>query len=152
MGLELFSDGLCEPINPGGTAIWAFVARDGGRLVHQDHGVLGTGRGMSSNYAESYAALEALQWALRERPGQSFVLRSDSEFVVKASMGAARAGERETAAVIERLEAAFRPLHESGLGRITWIPRQINDEADELTWRLYMEVDGRTPRFGPRAR
>lgn len=152
MGVEVFSDGLCEPINPGGTAIWAFVAREGGRVVHEDVGVLGTGRGMSSNYAEAYAALEGLKWVLRHRPGQSFVLRSDSEFVVKASMGAARAGERETAGVVEQLEATFRPLHDLGLGRITWIPRQINDEPDELTWRLYMEVDGRAPRFGPRAR
>jgi ribonuclease HI len=106
---------------------------------------------MSSNYAESYAALEAIRWAARHRPGQGFVLRSDSEFVVKAAMGGARAGERETANVVEQLEALFRPLHEQGLGRITWIPRQLNDEPDLLTWRLYLEVDGRTPRFGPRA-
>jgi ribonuclease HI len=115
-------------------------------------GVLGTGRGMSSNDAESYAALEALRWALRERAGVSFVIRSDGEFVVKASLGGARAGERETAGVIEQLEATLRPLHDLGLGRITWIPRQINDELDVLTRRLYLEVDGRTPRFGPRAR
>jgi ribonuclease HI len=152
MALELFSDGLCEPINPGGTATWAFVAREGGRRVHRASGVLGSGRRMSSNYAESYAALEAVRWALRERRGQPFVLRSDSEFVVKASLGGARAGEPETAAVVEELAAVFKPLHEEGLARITWIPRQLNDEPDELTWRLYMEVDGRTPRFGPRAK
>jgi ribonuclease HI len=149
--LELYSDGLCEPINPGGTAIWAFVARERDRIAHEAAGVLGMGARMSSNYAESYAALEAVRWAARERPGMSFVLRSDSEFVVKAAMGSARAGERETAAVVEQLEALFRPLHEQGLGRITWIPRQLNDEPDLLTWRLYLEVDGRTPRFGPRA-
>jgi ribonuclease HI len=152
VGLELFSDGLCEPLNPGGTAIWAFVAREAGRVVYEAAGVLGSGKGMSSNYAESYAALEAVKWALRERPGQPFVLRSDSEFVVKASLGNARAGERETALVVEDLEALFRPLHEAGLARITWIPRELNDEPDLLTWRLYLEVDGRTPRFGPRAR
>lgn len=150
--LELFSDGLCEPINPGGTAIWAFVAREHGRVVYEAAGVLGSGRGMSSNYAESYAALEAVRWVTRDRPGEAFVLRSDSEFVVKASMGGARAGERETAGVIEQLEALFRPLHDSGVARITWIPRTLNDEPDLLTWRLYLEVDGRTPRFGPRSR
>lgn len=151
MGLELFSDGLCEPVNPGGTAIWAFVARDEGKIVYEAAGVLGSGRGMSSNYAESYAALEALKWAVRERPGQPFVLRSDSEFVVKAALGAARPGERETARVVDDLEALLRPLHDGGIARITWIPRQLNDEPDKLTWRLYLEVDGRTPRFGPRA-
>jgi ribonuclease HI len=151
VGLELFSDGLCEPVNPGGTAIWAFVAREGGRIVYEAAGVLGSGRGMSSNFAESYAALEAIRWALRERSGQAFVLRSDSEFVVKAALGAARAGEKETAAVVEELEGIFRPLHDQGVARITWIPRQLNDEPDRLTWRLYLEVDGRTPRFGPRA-
>jgi ribonuclease HI len=98
-------------------------------------GVLGTGRGMSSNDAESYAALEALRWALRERAGQSFVIRSDGEFVVKASLGGARAGERETAGVVEQLEKLFRPTHDNALGRITWIPRQLNDEPDLLTWR-----------------
>lgn len=152
MALELFSDGLCEPINPGGTAIWAFVARQDGKIVYEAAGVLGAGRGMSSNYAESYAALEAIKWALRERAGQRFVLRVDSEFVTKASLGQARPGERETAGVVEQLEALFRPLHESGLGRMEWIPRTINDEADRLGWRLYVEVDGRTPRFGPRAK
>lgn len=152
MGLELFTDGLCEPRNPGGTATWAFVVRERGRLVYEAGGVLGSGRRMSSNYAEAYAALEAIRWALRERPGMSFVVRSDSEFVVKASLGGAKPGERETAQVVEQLEALFRPLHEQGVARMTWIPRQINDEADRLTWRLYQDVDGRKPRYGPRAK
>jgi ribonuclease HI len=85
-------------------------------------GVLGTGRGMSSNDAESYAALEALRWALRERAGVSFVIRSDGEFVVKASLGGAKPGERETAEVVEQLVRVFKPLHESGLARMTWNP------------------------------
>lgn len=151
MALELFSDGLCEPVNPGGTAVWAFVAREAGRIVYEAAGVLGTGRGMSSNYAESYAALEAVRWALRERAGKPFTLRTDSEFVVKAALGGAKPGERETSGVVEELERLLKPLAGEGLARVAWIPRQLNDEPDRLTWRLYLEVDGRTPRYGPRA-
>ncbi|MCA1812951.1 MAG: hypothetical protein LC624_03240, partial [Halobacteriales archaeon] len=150
--LELYSDGLCEPVNPGGTAIWAFVAREDGKRAHEAAGVLGAGKGMSSNYAESYAALEALRWALRERAGQPFVHRVDSEFVTKASIGKAKPGEAETARVVEELRGSFQPLHASGFARMEWIPRELNHEPDVLGWNLYMEVDGRTPRFGPRAR
>jgi len=151
MVLELFSDGLCEPVNPGGTAIWAFVARRGGEVVHRASGVLGSGRAMSSNFAESYAALSALRWAVEAAPGEPVVLRSDSEFVVKAALGGARAGEVETGVVVEALERLFRPLHEIGVARIVWIPRTLNHEPDKLTWDLYLEVDGRKPRYGPRA-
>jgi ribonuclease HI len=114
--------------------------------------VLGSGKGMSSNYAESYAALEALRWATRERAGQPLVHRVDSEFVTKASLGKARPGEPETARAVDELRALFQPLHDAGLARMEWIPRALNHEPDRLGWQLYMEVDGRTPKFGPRAR
>lgn len=48
----VYADGLCEPVNPGGCACWAWVALQDGQEIATDSGCLGYGPAMTNNRAE----------------------------------------------------------------------------------------------------
>ncbi len=46
-------DGLCEPVNPGGTATFGYVIRDdSGSILASKSGIVGKGPTMTNNVAE----------------------------------------------------------------------------------------------------
>ncbi len=134
-------DGLCEPRNPGGTATFGWVARQGGELLGSDCGVVARGPKATSNLAEYTAVTEALRWLA----GQGYldehvVLRSDSQLVIYQLDGTYAV--RSTAiwplwAKAHALAKKFRHLH------LEWVRREANTEADALTREAYRA--SRTP-------
>ena len=59
----VYCDGLCEPVNPGGYACWAWVAVEDDAVRARQSGCIGRGDGMTTNLAEYRALLEALRAA-----------------------------------------------------------------------------------------
>ena len=56
-------DGACGPINPGGTATFGVVVRDGsGTVLLKEHGLVGRGSAMSNNVAEYAGVLHILRY------------------------------------------------------------------------------------------
>jgi ribonuclease HI len=60
-------DGLCEPLNPGGTATFGYVIRDdSGSILASKSGIVGKGPVKSNNVAEYAALCEALEFLLKK--------------------------------------------------------------------------------------
>src|SRR3989442_15433552 len=109
-------DGLCEPVNPGGTATFGFVIRDdSGSILTSKSGVVGKGPAMSNNVAEYAALCEALEFLLKKnRENSSIEVRGDSALVMNqmSDKWKFRKGlYREKYQEAPRLRAVARPVH-----------------------------------------
>jgi len=129
-------DGLCEPVNPGGTATFGYVIRDDSRRVlARKSGLVGRGPAMSSNVAEYAALCEALEFLLTRKLEDSVIeVRSDSALVVNQMRGIWKFRKglyREKYLEAVRLCARFAKL------RFRWISREENQEADLLSREAY---------------
>ena len=135
--LDIFCDGLCEPVNPGGTATWGFVVKRDGVIIKKDCGILGSGAGMTNNVAEYSAAVNAIQW-LKEHHlmAEEVTLRSDSQLLIYQLQG-------RYAVRSERLRPLYHQLIKDlkAFRRVSfrWIPREQNEEADALSRQAYWQ-------------
>jgi ribonuclease HI len=127
-------DGACEPVNPGGTATFGVVVRDGnGTVLHREHGYVGKGRAMSNNVAEYGGVLHILKY-LSSRPPGRVTIHGDSNLVINQLNGKWRIRKGlylSTAIETKELLAYLR-----GLGwevNFCWIPREQNEECDALS-------------------
>ena len=129
-----YTDGACEPRNPGGTGGWGYVLLDAdGATLAEGYGVLPARPTMTSNVAEYGAACQAVL-AYRDlgRPGPLLV-RTDSQLVVHQMRGEWRVRGGHYVPVHARLQQFL-------LGcecRVAWewIPRDENERADVLSKR-----------------
>lgn len=135
MGIVVWTDGLCEPVNPGGIACYGWVAYRDGKKVDEGCGRVVEGPSATNNVAEYQAVIEALQWLFANGyAGEPIELRSDSRLVVCQLSG-------EYAVRSDRI----RPLYDRARAfllrfqhiRLVWVPREENAEADILSRRAY---------------
>jgi ribonuclease HI len=117
------------------------VIRDGsGSILARKSGVVGKGPAMSNNVAEYAALCEALEFLLKKnRQDSSIEVRGDSALVMNqmSDKWKFRKGlYREKFQEAVRLRTQFTDL------RFRWIPREENEEADELSREAY-EVESR---------
>jgi len=132
MTLSIFCDGLCDP-NPNGHGCYGWVAYDERETrVAQGYGFLGEGTGMTNNRAEYGAVIASLQWAWKERCRKVKVY-TDSQLVVRQVTGKYQI---RTVALKALCEEAKALLGQVG-GKIEWIPREQNTEADALSRRAH---------------
>src|SRR5439155_6224773 len=122
-------DGLCEPVNPGGTATFGYLIKDdAGLILASKSGLVGKGPAMSNNVAEYAALCEALEFLLKNnRENSPIEVRGDSALVVNQMSGKWKFRKglyREKYQEALRLRAQFADL------RFLWIPREQNEEAD----------------------
>ncbi|MDQ3853867.1 MAG: ribonuclease HI family protein, partial [Thermoproteota archaeon] len=90
MLIEVYFDGLCQPINPGGISCYAFVVKSGGRTIYSDHGIAVEpfSQDSTNNVAEYTALVKALQWLLENNLGSTKVeIKSDSQLIVNQLTG-----------------------------------------------------------------
>ena len=82
-------DGLCEPVNPGGTATYGYVVNnDASAGIVKRYGVVGQGPEMSNNVAEYAALCEALTFLVNENLNRlPTEVRSDSRLLVNQMNG-----------------------------------------------------------------
>lgn len=62
MPIEVFIDGLCEPMNPHGTAAYGIVIYRDGVQIKTLKGIVGSGTGMSNNVAEYSGLVELIKY------------------------------------------------------------------------------------------
>ncbi len=140
--IEVYIDGLAEPTNPG-TGTYGFVIYKDGARIKEGYGL--AGREVTNNFAEYEALVQALT-TLKGFPAAKVRILSDSQLLVnqmrgewKAKRGtylAKYAEARKLADAVETIE-------------FKWIPREKNDEADELTriaYRKYSVEQGSSTR------
>ena len=80
-------DGACGPVNPGGTATFGVVVRNGnGTALLKEHGLVGNGSGMSNNVAEYAGVLQVLKYLAPRLPGR-VTIHGDSNLVINQLNG-----------------------------------------------------------------
>jgi ribonuclease HI len=122
-------DGSCNP-NPGGVCSYGFVIwRDATRL-HEGHGPAAPrGPGATNNVAEYTGCIKALEWVLANGIDEPFVLRGDSELVLKQLKGEYKVKSPLLAPLYWRARELCGKVRSL---RFEWVPREQNAEADRL--------------------
>ena len=137
--IEVYFDGLCQPVNPGGIACYAFLIRRDGKIVHSEYGLAAKpySNDSTNNVAEYTALIKALEWLSRNQPRESIRIRSDSKLVVSQINGEYKVKSKR---IIPLYRQAMSLKNSFPSIEIAWVPREENREADALTNRAYREA------------
>lgn len=126
--IEIYFDGSCQPVNPGGRAGFGWIAYSDGQTIGQNYGFIGEGEAMSNNVAEYGAVLDAMEWADAKFPESLITFIGDSRLVVDQLSGRMK---------IKRglyIHYAFKArMRKRSHWEFKWIPREQNQEADILS-------------------
>ena len=145
--IEVYFDGLCQPINPGGISCYAFVVKRGGRTIYSDYGVAGEpfSEDSTNNVAEYTALVKALQWLLENNLGSTKVeIKSDSQLIVNQLRGDYKVKAKRIIRLYKQvllLKSKFQDI------QIRWVPREKNREADRLTNKAYNKALQENPGY-----
>ena len=145
--IEVYFDGLCQPINPGGISCYAFIVKSDGRIIHSDYGVAAKpfSEESTNNVAEYTALAKALQWLLANNFNSKKVeIKSDSQLVVNQLTGDYKVKARRILPLFKQvlfLKTKFQDI------QIKWIPRDKNREADSLTKKAYNKAFLENPEY-----
>jgi ribonuclease HI len=132
--IDVWIDGLCEPVNPGGTACIGYIIRDHESIVAGGSYIIGKGVGMTNNVAEYTALIYVLREVKRLRlQKELLVIKSDSQLLVNQM----NRKWKVKAALIVPLYKLAKDLATGLNYRMEWIPREENEEADRLTRLAY---------------
>lgn len=132
MSTVIHCDGLCEPKNPGGYACWGWIVTEGPHAQTQEWGCVAHGATATNNLAEYTAVGKALRWCV-ENGIQNPIIRSDSQLVVYQVMGEWRCTADRLIPLCQRAQVLLKQVN----GRLEWVPRALNDVADDLTRTAY---------------
>jgi ribonuclease HI len=149
--IEVYFDGLCQPVNPGGIACYAFVVKQGGKTIHSEYGVAGEpfSQDSTNNVAEYTALAKALEWlAANNLASEKVAVKSDSQLVVNQLQGNYKIKAKRIVPLFRQvalLKSKFSDLE------ISWVPREQNKEADRLTNIAYNLTLQENPEYLDRA-
>jgi ribonuclease HI len=138
--IEIYTDGLAQPTNPG-IGTYGFVVYEDGTALKRAHGF--DGDPVSNNHAEYAGLIEALR-AVEARADEQVVVKSDSKMMVNQMAGSWKVSKK---ALNSRAEGTYvdKYLEAKEVARrfprltFEWIPREQNSEADELSRVAYRE-------------
>jgi len=132
--IEVWVDGLCEPVNPGGTACIGYIIKEEGKVLERGSEVIGQGKGMTNNVAEYTALIRVLEkMAQLGLSQQETLVRSDSRLLVNQMNGSWDV----KAPLILPLHRKVKTIVASLNIKFKWIPREQNTEADALCRTAY---------------
>ena len=137
--IEVYFDGLCRPVNPGGIACYAFVVKSDGKTIHSEYGIAGKpfSNDATNNVAEYTALIKALEWLVANNYGSSKVrIIGDSELVVNQQNGKSKVKSRRILPLFSQVHLLKDKFSEVD---IRHVPREENREADRLTNLAYKE-------------
>jgi len=143
--IEVYYDGLCEPVNPGGIATYGFIIYDmsdpeNKMKIHEDFGVVGAGclgDDTTNNVAEYTALIKALEWLIQNNFTKSSVeVKGDSQLSIRQLNGIYAVRSPRIIPLYNKvieLAKKFRNI------KFIWVPRELNEEADRLSRIAYQE-------------
>jgi len=139
--IEIYTDGLAEPSNPGIGTFGYVVCRDGEEI---DHGHGFDGDPVTNNHAE-YAGVIAALRSVARFADEEIVVRSDSKMLVNQMSGTWKVSKkayssREEGSYVEKYLEARELVRRFSRLRFEWVPRERNAEADELSRVAYREA------------
>jgi ribonuclease HI len=153
VSIEVYFDGLCQPVNPGGIACYAFVIRRDDRTIHSDYGIAAEpfSKDATNNVAEYTALAKALEWLIANGLNNSgrVEVKSDSQLVVKQLRGEYKIKSQRIIPLYRQV-LLLKSRFQDGI-EIRWVPREENKEADSLTNRAYNKALQDNPEYLDRA-
>lgn len=152
MLIEVYFDGLCQPINPGGISCYAFIVKNGDRTIYSDYGVAGEpfSEDSTNNVAEYTALAKGLQWLLANNfASTKVVIKSDSKLIVNQLTGEYQVKAKRIISLYKQVLILKRKFQDI---QIKWIPREKNREADRLTNKAYNKALQENPEYLDRAK
>jgi ribonuclease HI len=148
--IDVYFDGLCQPVNPGGIACYAFVVKSNGKTIHSGYGIAGEpfSKDSTNNVAEYTALIKALEWLAANNLDVSEIkVAGDSKLVISQLEGRFKVKSKRIIPLYRRareLKESFRNLE------FRHVPREENKEADGLTNRAYREALEDNPSYRKR--
>jgi ribonuclease HI len=137
--IKAYFDGLCEPVNPGGVATYGYVIyRDDTKIV-SGYGVIGAGMfgdETSNNIAEYYALIKLLEKIIELGIRGDIEIYGDSQLIINQVNGVYRVRSKKLKSLYEKTLELLSMLRNV---RISWIPREMNKEADKLSYKAYID-------------
>ena len=145
--IQVNIDGLCQPINPGGIACYAFIIKKNGTTIHSGYGVAGEpfSKDSTNNVAEYTALARALEWLVANNlVSEKVEIKGDSKLVVNQLAGIYKVKGKRIIPLYKQvllLKTKFSDIE------IRWIPRGENKEADRLTNIAYNKALQENPEY-----
>ena len=144
--LVLIFDGLNEPVNPGGYGCWGFILYVGTKQSFAGHGCLGNPKWMTNNFAEYCALGFGLKKIIElDLQIKTLTILGDSQLVIN-QMNGDWAMKSELLAPLHAkcVEYIGAIIKKTGVKPcIRWIPRNLNEPADEMSRQGYREATGK---------
>ena len=131
--IEVYFDGLCEPINPGGVGCYGYAIYQNEITIKKGARAIGEGKGITNNVAEYSALKRAIEWIQEQGIEDEIVVKGDSMLVINQMKGIWQI-KSETS---RRYVSTIRELLKGKKVRFVWIPREQNSEADMLSRVAY---------------
>lgn len=131
--ITVYFDGLCYPRNPGGIAAFGYAVYRDGKSIWRGFGAVGEGRGMTNNVAEYEALMAAARWLADEEIDEKILIKGDSELVIKQMKGEYRISSATSRKYVPEIRSLLQGRDVS----FSWVPREENREADQLSRKGY---------------
>lgn len=127
--IEAWFDGAVEPRNPGGHGGFGIVVKRDGVVIHSDAVYIGRWPALSNNVAEYAGCIAVLRYFIREGISRA-VVYGDANLIVNQVTGRWKV---KSGAYVPYFHEAYVLKAQLPEVAITWIPREQNAEADELS-------------------
>lgn len=135
MNLKMWFDGSCIPVNPGKETIGAVIVKNEKNEIvykkskYEEHNEI-----TSSNYAEYVGLSLGIDYLVSLKEFNQIQIFGDSQLVICQMNGVYRIKEGKMySAIACTVLDKIKKNNLSGKIVFTWIPREQNLEADELT-------------------
>jgi len=132
------TDASIEPFNPGGIVAWGFIVKKAKMVIHKEAGISVKGGEMATNnVGEYHAVVAAMLWLLSRPKDQRMtaVIRSDSELIVNQCSGTWNCRDEKLVPLRDMIMKAKKKYGANVVFK--WVPREENQEADELSRSAY---------------
>lgn len=143
--IEVYFDGACGPVNPGGHAGYGWIIYDpDGQTIDKGFGYIGQGNGMTNNVAEASGLIVVLEKLFELGLADRFIrVNGDSLIVINRMSKKSTSIPKGiyvpyiTKALV--LKQLFTDIH------FHWIPRVKNTVADRLSKESIISHEGLEP-------
>jgi ribonuclease HI len=137
--IQIYFDGLCEPKNPGGIPVYAFIVYhlDSGQILGEEAGLAGEPwrSDVTHNLAEYTAAIRAVKWVKEHVQTKELLMYGDSELVIRQLNKVYKVKSQRIRLLFDELIGQLEGLSWKAI----WVPREKNFDADKLANEFYRD-------------
>jgi len=137
--VQIHFDGLCEPKNPEGIPVYAFIVSDSdsGTVLGQEAGLAGEpwSKDATHNLAEYTAAVKAVKWVKGHFPTKELLIYGDSKLVINQLNQIYKVKSPRMLPLYNELVSYLEGLS----WKAVWVPREENLDADKLANKFYRD-------------